>query len=143
MEKTKEWEPRIIAFLCNWCSYAGADLAGVSRTSLPPNILNIRVMCSGRVNPVWILNAYLKGADGILVAGCHPRDCHYQRGNLFTRRRYVLLKDIFQTLGWDDERIKVSWISASEGIRYSEVVKEFTELVKEKGPNPAKSQMFL
>jgi F420-non-reducing hydrogenase iron-sulfur subunit len=143
MEKTEEREPRIIAFLCNWCSYAGADLAGVSRTSLPPNILNIRVMCSGRVNPVWILNAYLKGADGILVAGCHPRDCHYQRGNLFTRRRYVLLKDIFQTLGWDDERIKVSWISASEGIRYSEVVKEFTELVKEKGPNPAKSQMFL
>jgi F420-non-reducing hydrogenase iron-sulfur subunit len=143
MEETEEWEPRIIAFLCNWCSYAGADLAGVSRTSLPPNVRNIRVMCSGRVNPVWILNAYLKGADGILVAGCHPRDCHYQRGNLFTRRRYVLLKDVFQTLGWDDERIKVSWISASEGIRYSEVVKEFTDLVKEKGPNLAKSQMFL
>jgi F420-non-reducing hydrogenase iron-sulfur subunit len=110
---------------------------------MPANMRNIRVMCSSRVSPIWIINAYLKGADGILVAGCHPRDCHYQRGNFLARRRYVLLKGIFQTLGWEDERIKVSWISASEGIRYSEVVKEFTELVREKGPNPAKSQMFL
>lgn len=138
----EEWEPRIIAFLCNWCSYAGADLAGVSRTSMPTNMRNIRVMCSSRVNPLWIINAYLKGADGILVAGCHIRDCHYQRGNLIARRRYVLLKDIFHTLGFEDERIKVSWISASEGIRYSEVVKDFTELVREKGPNHAISQMF-
>lgn len=139
----EDWEPRIIAFLCNWCSYAGADLAGVSRSSMPANMRNIRVMCSSRVSPTLIVNAFLKGADGILVAGCHPRDCHYQRGNYLARRRYVLLKDILHTLGMEDDRLKVSWISASEGARYAEVVKEFTELVSRKGPNPARSQIFL
>jgi F420-non-reducing hydrogenase iron-sulfur subunit len=139
----KEHEAKVIAFLCNWCSYAGADLAGVSRLNLPPNIRNIRVMCSGRVNPIWILKAFLGGADGVLVAGCHPRDCHYQRGNMFTRRRFVLLKDMFDTLGLEGERVRVSWISASEGIKYSEVVREFTESLNRMGPNPASAEIFL
>lgn len=141
--EAEEHEVNIIAFLCNWCSYAGADLAGISRLNLPPNIRNIRVMCSGRVNPVWILKAFLGGADGVLVAGCHPRDCHYQRGNMFTRRRFVLLKGMFDTLGLEGERVRVSWISASEGIKYSEVVKEFTESLTSMGTNPARTEIFL
>jgi len=141
--EANQHEVKIIAFLCNWCSYAGADLAGVNRLSLPPTVRNIRVMCSGRVNPIWILRAFLGGADGVLVAGCHPRDCHYQRGNMFARRRFVLLKDMFDTLGLETERVKVSWISASEGIKYSEVVKEFTESLARMGPNPARDEMFL
>jgi F420-non-reducing hydrogenase iron-sulfur subunit len=141
--EAKEHEVKVIAFLCNWCSYAGADLAGVSRLNLPPDIRNIRVMCSGRVNPVWILKAFLGGVDGVLVTGCHPRDCHYQRGNMFTRRRFVLLKDMFDTLGLEGERVRVSWISASEGIKYSEVVKEFTESLTSMGPNPARTEIFL
>lgn len=138
-----EEDIRILAFLCNWCSYAGADLAGVSRLELPPNVRNIRVMCSSRINPVWILRAFFNGADGILVAGCHPKDCHYTRGNFYTRRRLVLLKDIFETLDLEEERIRLSWISASEGLKYSMVVKEFTDLVKKRGPNPTRSEIFL
>ena len=138
-----EEDIRILAFLCNWCSYAGADLAGVSRLELPPNVRNIRVMCSSRINPVWILRAFFNGADGILVAGCHPKDCHYTRGNFYTRRRLVLLKDIFQTLDLEEERIRLSWISASEGLKYSMVIKDFTDLVKKKGPNPTRSEIFL
>jgi len=138
-----EEDIRILAFLCNWCSYAGADLAGVSRLKLPPNVRNIRVMCSSRINPVWILRAFFNGADGILVAGCHPKDCHYTRGNFYTRRRLVLLKNIFETLNLEEERIRLSWISASEGLKYSMVVKDFTDLVKKKGPNPTRSEIFL
>jgi len=137
------FEPKILAFLCNWCAYAGADLAGVSRLELPPDVRNIRVMCSSRINPIWLLRAFFNGADGVLVAGCHPKDCHYTRGNFYTRRRLVLLKDIFQTLDLEEERIRLSWISASEGLKYSMVVKEFTDLVKKRGPNPTRSEIFL
>ncbi len=136
-------EVRIVAFLCNWCSYAGADLAGVSRLEIPPTVRNIRVMCSGRVNPLYVLRAFLSGSDGVLVAGCHPGDCHYQRGNFYTRRRFVMIKDIFSTLGLGEDRIKLSWISASEGMKYAETVRRFTDDLNKKGPNPARDEIFL
>lgn len=142
-QETKERQPRIIAFLCNWCSYAGADLAGVSRLSLPPTVRPIRVMCSSRVNPLWIIRAYVKGADGVLVAGCHPHDCHYQRGNFMTRRRFALVRDIFDTLGIDPERFRLSWISASEGAKYKKVTEEITEETRRLGENPARKEIFL
>ena len=137
---TEEFEPRIVGFLCNWCSYAGADLAGTSKQKMPPTLTPIRVMCSSRVNSEMIIMAFLRGADGILLAGCHPGDCHYSKGNYYTRRRFAVLKKIFQTLGLEEERIRLSWVSASEGPRYAEVVREFTETIKELGPNPIKQR---
>ena len=139
----KKREVRIVAFLCNWCSYAGADLAGVSRLEIPPTVRNIRVMCSGRVNPLYVLRAFLNGSDGVLVAGCHPGDCHYQRGNLYARRRFVMIKDIFSTLGLGEKRIRLSWISASEGIKYAETVREFSEELNAEGPNKTRKEIFL
>ncbi|MCX6652021.1 MAG: hydrogenase iron-sulfur subunit [Methanomassiliicoccales archaeon] len=139
----EEKQVRITAFLCNWCAYAGADLAGVSRLEIPPTVRNIRVMCSGRVNPLFVLRAFLNGADGVLVAGCHPGDCHYQRGNYYSRRRFVMIKDIFGTLGLGEERIKLSWISASEGLKYAETVRELTDALKKEEPNPTRKELFL
>jgi F420-non-reducing hydrogenase iron-sulfur subunit len=139
----EEREVRIVAFLCNWCAYAGADLAGVSRLEIPPTVRNIRVMCSGRINPLYVLRAFLNGADGVLVAGCHPGDCHYQRGNYFSRRRFVMIKDIFATLGLGEERIRLSWISASEGLKYAETVRDFTEVLEKEGANPTSTEIFL
>jgi F420-non-reducing hydrogenase iron-sulfur subunit len=136
-------EVRIVAFLCNWCSYAGADLAGVSRLEIPPTVRNIRVMCSGRVNPLYVLRAFLNGSDGVLVAGCHPGDCHYQRGNFYARRRFVMIKDIFSTLGLGEDRIRLSWISASEGLKYAETVRRFTKDLTEEGQNPTRKELFL
>ena len=135
--------PKIIAFLCNWCSYAGADLAGTSRLKYPPSILPIRVMCSSRVDPLFIIKAYLGGADGVLVAGCHPGDCHYDKGNYYTRRRFALLKKIFQDLDLEEDRLTLSWISASEGPKYAKVTTDFTEKVKKMGENSAKNKIFL
>jgi len=143
MEKNKEYMPKIIAFLCNWCSYAGADLAGTSRLKYPPSILPIRVMCSSRVDPLFIIKAYLGGADGVLVAGCHPGDCHYDKGNYYTRRRFALLKKIFQDLDLEEDRLTLSWISASEGPKYAKVTTDFTEKVKKMGENSAKNKIFL
>ena len=143
MGKDKDFMPKIIAFLCNWCSYAGADLAGTSRISYPPSILPIRVMCSSRVDPLFAIKAYLNGADGVLIAGCHPGDCHYDKGNYYTRRRFAMLKDIFETLNMDSERFRLSWISASEGPRYAKVANEFTDKIKEIGENPNKDLIFL
>ena len=131
---TANWEPRIVAFLCNWCSYAGADLAGVSRFQYPPNIRIIRVPCSGRVSANMILDALKAGADGVLVSGCHPGDCHYISGNLHARRRFGLLKNFLEFLGIEPGRINFSWVSASEGEQFSEVVKEVTGRVKALGP---------
>jgi len=131
-----EFEPNIVGFLCNWCSYAGADLAGTSRLSYPPNMKPIRVMCSGRVDPVFILDALQKGADGVLVAGCHPGDCHYQAGNYKTNRRIKLLKKLLGELGIEPGRIRFEYISASEGQKFASVVKEFVEDVRKLGPNP-------
>ncbi len=143
LEKNNEFMPRILAFLCNWCSYAGADLAGTSRLKYPPSILPIRVMCSSRVDPIFIIKAYLGGVDGVLVAGCHPGDCHYEKGNYYTRRRFALLKKIFEELGLESERLRLSWISASEGPKYAKVATEFTEKIKKMGRNPVKNEIFL
>ena len=123
-------DPRIIVFLCNWCSYAGADNAGVSRFQYPPNIRPIRVMCSGRVSIQHILNSFLQGADGVLVTGCHLGDCHYISGNYKTERRVQLAKDLLKLAGLNPERLQLEWISASEGIKFAKIVEEFTEKIK-------------
>ena len=133
---TDKFEPNIIGFLCNWCSYAGADLAGTSRMKYPPNIKSIRVMCSGRVDPVFILEALKKGADGVLVAGCHPGDCHYQSGNYKTNRRIKLLKKLLEELAVDPKRVRFEYVSASEGQKFATIVTEFVDELKKMGPNP-------
>lgn len=131
-----EFEPKIVAFLCNWCSYAGADLAGTSRIQYPPNVRVIRVMCSGSVDSIYITRALLEGADSVLVGGCHPGDCHYIDGNYKTRRRMVLTKNILETLGLEKERLWVRWISASEGPKFADTIKEIVEETRKLGPNP-------
>jgi F420-non-reducing hydrogenase iron-sulfur subunit len=143
MTKNEEFTPKIIAFLCNWCSYAGADLAGTSRLKYPASIMPIRVMCSSRVDPLFALKAYLGGADGVLIAGCHPGDCHYQKGNYYTRRRFALLQNVIEGTGLESDRLRLSWISASEGQKYAKVAIEFTEKIKGLGANLAKSKIFL
>ena len=135
---TKEFEPNIIGFLCNWCSYAGADLAGTSRMKYPPNIKSIRVMCSGRVDPVFVLEALRKGADGVLIGGCHPGDCHYQSGNYKANRRMKLLKKFREEMAVDPGRVRFEYISASEGAKFASVVTEFVDELKKMGPNPLK-----
>ena len=132
----EEFEPNIIGFLCNWCSYAGADLAGTSRLKYPANIKTIRVMCSGRVDPVFILEAFKNGVDGVLIAGCHPGDCHYQSGNYKANRRVKLLKKLLEELGLEPERVRFEYVSASEGQKYANLVAEFTEEIRKLGPNP-------
>ena len=129
------WQPKIVGFACQWCTYAGADLAGTSRMEYPPSIRLIRVPCSGRVNPSFVVRAFQRGADGVLVAGCHPGDCHYTSGNLFTRRRYSLVKGFLEYLGMEPGRFRVEWISAAEGARFAQVVKEMTRDVQDLGPN--------
>lgn len=130
----KEFEPRIVAFLCNWCSYAAADLAGVSRMKYPPNVKIIKVMCSGRIDPQFILEAFKKGADGVLVAGCHPGDCHYIEGNLKTMRRIKLLRKLLEDFGIEKERLRLEWISASEADKFVKVTSEMVEQIKALGP---------
>ena len=129
-----EFRPQIIAFLCNWCSYTGADLAGTSRMKYLPNVRIIRVMCSGRIEPTFVLRAFIHGADGVLICGCHPGDCHYQEGNYRCLRRYHLLQRYIQQMGIENERLKLAWISASEGKQFSELVNSFTETITELGP---------
>jgi coenzyme F420-reducing hydrogenase delta subunit len=133
-ETSETWEPKILAFLCNWCSYAGADLAGVSRIQYPPNIRVIRVPCSGRVNPMFILRALQQGLDGVLVSGCHPGDCHYLTGNYYARRRFLVLQRLLQFCGIEEGRVQFSWVSASEGQKFADVVTAVTERVRELGP---------
>ena len=129
-----EFEPNIVAFLCNWCSYAGADLAGTSRIKYPPNVKVIRVMCSGRVDPMFVINALQQGADGVLVAGCHPGDCHYTQGNYFAKRRIAVLKRLLEYVGIEPERVHMTWVSAAEGQKFADVITEVTEHVKKVGP---------
>jgi len=129
-------EPTIVGFLCNWCSYTAADLAGTSRVKYSPYFHIIRVMCSGSVDPVYVLRALLEGADGVMIAGCKPGDCHYISGNYKARRRATILKTVMRTLGLDDERVCVKWISASEGAKLAETVNEFAEEIQKKTPNP-------
>jgi coenzyme F420-reducing hydrogenase delta subunit len=130
----REWQPKILAFLCNWCSYAGADLAGVSRLQYPPTIRVLRVPCSGRVNPLYILKALQQGVDGVLVSGCHPGDCHYLTGNYFARRKFHLLKALLDFTGIEEGRVQFSWVSAAEGARFASVIAEVTERVRALGP---------
>lgn len=132
------FEPRIIAFLCNWCTYTGADLAGTSRIQYPPNIRVIRLMCSGALDPVYVLKALLEGADGVLIGGCHPGDCHYLSGNYKARRRVAILRTILAQLGFDEDRVWLRWISASEGRLFADTVTEMVEALRAKGPNPLK-----
>ncbi|MFW6123887.1 MAG: hydrogenase iron-sulfur subunit [Acidobacteriota bacterium] len=135
----KKFKPNIVGFLCNWCSYAGADLAGSSKADVDSSISVIRVMCSSRVNSNLVLSSLLWGADGVLVAGCHPGDCHYEQGNYYARRRFALLKKITEALNLEPDRIQLSWISASEGKRYAEVVNKLADNISNLGPNPITS----
>lgn len=128
------WEPKIVGFLCNWCSYAGADFTGTSRLNYPANIRILRVPCSGRVDPLLVVRAFMEGADGVLVAGCHPGDCHYSEGNYYARRRYAVMQRLIEYLGMEPERLRVEWVSASEGVKFSKVVTDLTEKVKALGP---------
>ncbi len=128
------FEPKIIGFLCNWCSYTGADLAGTARIKYAPNLRVIRVMCSGRVDPTFVVKAFLEGADGVLIAGCHPGDCHYQEGNYKALRRYRLLKKVLPEYGIEPERLRLEWVAASEGDRFAKIVDEFTEEIRSLGP---------
>jgi F420-non-reducing hydrogenase iron-sulfur subunit len=139
MSEKEQFEPKIIGFLCNWCAYAGADLAGVSRIQYPTNIRIIRVMCSGRIDPAFILEAFKDGADGVLVAGCHlPSDCHYLSGNFKALRRVALLKNVLNDFGIEPERLRLEWVSASEGDKFAAIVKDMVEEIKKLGPNPLK-----
>jgi coenzyme F420-reducing hydrogenase delta subunit len=134
-KREKGWEPRILAFLCRWCSYAGADLTGSSRISYPPNVRILRVPCSGRVNPLFILKALRSGMDGVLVSGCHPGDCHYTAGNYNARRKFAILSRLLEYVGIDPRRVQFSWVSASEGDKFAKVVSEVVAEVKALGPN--------
>ena len=134
MAAVHEFKPRILGFLCNWCSYAGADLCGVSRYQYPPSMKVIRLMCSGRVDPQFVLAAFRYGADGVLIGGCHPGDCHYQQGNHKARRRIELLRAVLRDLGVEDQRLRIEWISASEGEKVQRVCNEMTEELRGLGP---------
>jgi len=130
-----EFEPKIVGFCCNWCSYAGADIAGTSRMQYPSNIRIIRVMCSGRVTPAFILKALAMGADGVLIAGCHPGDCHYIAGNYKTTGRVALTKRLLEQMGMEPERLRLEWVSASGGAKFAQVVRDFTQEIKDLEPN--------
>ncbi|NVM18336.1 MAG: hydrogenase iron-sulfur subunit [Candidatus Lokiarchaeota archaeon] len=129
------FEPKILGFLCNWCSYAGADLAGVSRVQYPPNMRVIRVMCSGRVDPVFIFKALLTGIDGVFVLGCHPGDCHYLEGNYEAEKKFIMVQKFLKIVDFD-KRVRLDWVSASEGARFAKVVTEFVESIRKQGPSP-------
>ena len=128
------FNPKIVGFLCNWCAYSGADLAGVSRIQSSPSLRPIRVMCSGRIDPGFVFTALNSGADGVLLAGCHPGDCHYSEGNYFTRRRGLLLRKLLEYVGIEPERFQVRWVSASEGAKFADTVEQVTNQIKELGP---------
>ncbi len=132
-----EYQPTIVGFLCNWCAYAGADMAGTSRQSYPPNMRIVRVPCSGRVDPLLVAKCFSEGVDGVLIAGCHPGDCHYDEGNYYARRRFAVLKELLDFMGIEKERFRLEWVSASEGKRFTDVVSSFTDTVAKLGPRNA------
>ena len=136
-----EFEPKIVAFLCNWCSYTGADLAGTSRMKYASNLRIIKVMCSGRIEPTFVLSSFNEGADGVLICGCHPGDCHYHEGNYKCLRRFHLLEKYIKQLGVRKERIRLEWISASEGKQFADLADSFTELIRQMGPCEIKRVM--
>ncbi|MBC7230333.1 MAG: hydrogenase iron-sulfur subunit [Actinobacteria bacterium] len=132
----EEEEIRILAFLCNWCSYAGADLAGVSRLQYPANVLDVRVMCTGTISPYFVVKAFQEGMDGVLIAGCHIGDCHYLKGNYMTAKRFQVLREALKFLGLEEGRLRLEWVSAAEGEKYAEVIRSFTEEIRALGPSP-------
>ena len=134
-----EYEPKIIAFVCNWCTYAAADLAGTSRIQYPPNVRLIRLMCSSAVDPIYIMKSVLNGADGVLIGGCHPGDCHYQNGNYKARRRVAILKSVLKSVGIPEERVWLRWISASEGKKFADTISDMVSQLKKMGPSPFKT----
>ena len=136
MNETNGFEPKILAFCCNWCSYAGADLAGTSRLQYPPNVRIIRVMCSGMVHPNMVIEALTKGADGVMICGCHPGDCHYLEGNLKAQSRAEAIELMLEDFGLEPERFRLEWVSASEGPRFAQVMRDMVETVKAVGPSP-------
>ena len=138
-----EFEPTIIAFVCNWCTYTADDLAGTSRLSYPPNVRLIRMMCTGMVDPKYVIKALLEGADAVLISGCHPGDCHYINGNYKARRRVKLLKEILPRFGFEEDRLKLTWIGASEGVDFAATIKEMVGQVKALGANQTKEQMVI
>lgn len=140
-QEPKEWKPKIAAFFCNWCTYTASDLAGVSRLKYPASIRVIRIMCSGRLDPQFILEAFHEGADAVLIGGCHPGDCHYSTGNYKCLRRFHIMKNYLEQVGIEPERLRLEWISASEGKRLAEVVNEMTDQIKQIGPSKIKQVM--
>jgi coenzyme F420-reducing hydrogenase delta subunit len=134
MMMAEEFEPRIVAFLCKWCSSAGSDLAGVSRMEYPANVTPIQVMCSGSVSPLYVFSSFNRGADGVLVSGCHPGDCHYIKGNFFARRKLALTKNLLAYMGLEPARFQISWVSAAEGQKYTQIIKDFVRELKPLGP---------
>ncbi|HCF62705.1 MAG TPA: hydrogenase iron-sulfur subunit [Myxococcales bacterium] len=133
-EETKAFEPKIVAFVCNWCTYTGADLAGTSRLQMSPNVRVVRLPCTGRIDPLFLIKAFERGADGVIVSGCHPADCHYTAGNYHARRRFAVFREIADMMGVDNQRMTFSWVSASEGNKWRDVVNETTERVRNLGP---------
>lgn len=134
-----EYEPKLVAFICNWCTYAAADLAGTARIQYPPNVKVIRLMCSGSVDPIYVIKALLEGVDGVLIGGCHPGDCHYISGNYKARRRVAILKTILRNIGFPQNRVWLKWISASEGREFANTISTMVEDLKKMGPNPFQS----
>jgi F420-non-reducing hydrogenase iron-sulfur subunit len=141
-ESPKAFQPRIVAFVCNWCTYAGADLAGTSRTAYAPNVRIIKLPCTGRIDPLFVLKAFEGGADGVLVSGCHPGDCHYTSGNFHARRRWAIFRRLLEMTGIDDRRLFFSWVSAAEGQKFADLINDITAKVRAAGPfeptNPAR-----
>ena len=131
---SNNWEPTIVGFLCNWCAYQGADLAGTSRMAYTPNVRIVRVMCTGRIDPTFVLKAFQSGADGVIVAGCHPGDCHYNEGNYKAMRRAALLRRLLSQMGIDGERFRLEWVSAGEGAKWAQIADEMSAAIKAKGP---------
>ncbi len=142
METNAQFEPKIVAFCCNWCSYAGADLAGGMRLKYSANLMPIRVMCSARVSPHFIIRAFQEGADGVLVAGCHIGDCHYMKGNYIAIKRVAIMRELIDFIGIPHERLRLEWIAGSEGDKYARVADEFTEQIRSLGPSPIKNIRF-
>ena len=141
MAAPEGWKPKILGIVCNWCSYAGADLAGSARTQYPPDIRLVRRMCSGRLDPLFIMKAFVDGADGVLVSGCHFGDCHYLEGNYKSAKRMFLLKSVLKDLGVEDRRLRMTFVSASEGAKWAKVVEDVVKTINDLGPSPIKGMM--
>ena len=143
MTDSNGFEPHIVAFVCKWCTYIGADLAGTSRLQYPHNVRIIRTMCTSAVDPVYVLKPLMEGADGVLIGGCHPGDCHYLTGNFKARRRYLALAEILKASGMDERRVWLRWISASEGRRFAQTVTKMVSALKQLGPNPMREKWMV